>query len=272
MFRNLLLVAVAWMTALGPVQAQTTVVYANDFDQGAASLSDFEFGNVASSASAYDINADAGQLAIAPGDGLPAGGYASISTATFAAPYHSVLNRNTGIVSWSFNVSNSDGVFNNWFSVALASTAADAGIYTSSSYSFAGGGFVGNRMGLFRQLGPAVGGPSYVPIIDITNGLGILPSIGSIRITYNPFNDLWSLYGVTGTEPVDPAGVTHLLGQAYDNRLTGMPLDYLGFSSTTTGAAYFDNLVVSVRSVPVPPALVLLPGALLLLGGIARRR
>jgi hypothetical protein len=249
MYKNTLSLTIGIMLILVPLYSHAMTVYSNNFDNGVAALADFEFGNVGSSTSIFDINVVDGQLSISPGAALPSGAYASVNNASFLAPYSSVLSNNTGLVSWSFNVSNEDGDFNNSFAFALASSAPDARIYTSSSYVFQGGGMVGNRMALFRQIGPELGGPSFTPIIDITSGLGVLPSVGSFRITYDPSSHLWSLYGLMSNLEADPIQVENLLGQVFDNYLTDIPLEYMSMIAMTTGTAYFDNVTVAVESV-----------------------
>ena len=152
----------------------------------------------------------------------------SINASNFSVPYTSVLGDNPGVVSWSFNVSNEDGQFNNSFGFALASSAPDPRIFTTSSYVFQGGGFVGNRMGLLRQVEPILGGPTFDFLIDIPNGLGTLPEMGSFQITYDPNGDLWSLFGATGPTKQDPRQVNVLLGTAVDDTLTNVDLPWTG--------------------------------------------
>ncbi|RKY06065.1 MAG: hypothetical protein DRP56_08085 [Planctomycetota bacterium] len=240
--------------------ATAKVVYFNDFEQGDTSLSNFVFGHVTSVSSPYDINANSGELSITTELPNPTGAYAAIHTSHFASPYSAVLSDNPGLVTWSFNVSNQDGAYNNSFSFALASSAPDARTHTSSSYVFEGGGMVGNRMTLFRQIGPEHGEPEYEPIIDITDGLGVLPEIGSIKITFDPITHVWKLFGVISNEKTDPMSVDLLLGSTVDDTLTNIPLSYLSMSGRTTGSAYFDNLTVDVTPEPIAyrPVLIAL--------------
>jgi hypothetical protein len=147
------------------------------------------------------------------------------------------------LVSWSFNISNRDEGYgyNNDFLIGLASSAADARVFTSTAYYFVGGGYVGNRMMLARH-----GGYAETPIIDITNGLPPLPSKGSFRITYDPSTHIWSLYGEIGTSYVNPATVTNLLGSVTDSTHTSEDLPYIYIGGSTPGTIFFDNLTVSV--------------------------
>ncbi|MFA6185970.1 MAG: PEP-CTERM sorting domain-containing protein [Phycisphaerae bacterium] len=256
---QIFLFLVIWFQVNVSINAQ--VVYSNNFNNGTASLSDFTIRTVAGNIGTYSVTADSGQLKIATGNTTPCYGFAVINTANFAAPYQTTLKNNSGLVSWSFNVSNLDGQWNNSFYFTLASNSSDPLVYTSTSYVFAGGGYVGNRMMIFRQgYNPS----DHTHIIDITNGLPIGYN-GSIRITYDPKTDIWSLYGVWGSSYVAPELVANLLGTCHDSTYTGLNLPYMGMGGSTSGIDYFDNLTVSV--VPEPATILLLT-----LGGLVLRR
>lgn len=214
------------------------IVYSNNFDSGNASLSDF----IVEGQEPYSVDVVSGQLEITTGV-LGGRGYAAIHESKFLAPYSSTLKDNPGLVSWSFNVSNENGEFNNKFYFVLASDVPDAIVYTSTAYIFQGGGYVGHRMMLHRHSGPG----HNISIIDITDGLPNLPYKGSFRITYDPSTGRWSLYGITrGLSYADPAGVSELLGSKVDDTYTDLDLPYMSLGGSTTGSDYFDNVTVSV--------------------------
>src|SRR5262245_48294453 len=227
------LIPVLGLACLIGWRACAAEVYFNGFANPITSLNGFVFGNTGSSQSQFGIGITNGQLQIAPGSPEPSGAFAAINSSAFSSPYTSVLHNNPGLVTWAFNVWNQDGAFNNSFSFAIASSAPDARIFTSSSYVFEGGGMVGDQMALFRQIGSGSGGPSFTPIISVANGLAPFPQVGSFRITLDPTTGRWNLYGVMGTVPVDPKSVTTLLGTAVDNTLTGISLPYLSLSGRT---------------------------------------
>lgn len=253
---------ILWMSlrVLMECHAASTEVYFNDFENPTGSLNDFLLNNVGGSQSQFSIGITNGELRIAPGSPEPSGAYAAISTDRFLAPYSNVLSNSPGLVTWAFNVWNQDGVWNSSFFFAVASSSPDALVYSSSSYFFQGGGMVGDRMALFRQTGPPYGGPSSVPIIDIPNGLGTFPQVGSFRITFDPALALWSLYGETSTEATDPRNVSTLLGTATDRTLTGISLPYMSLIGTTSGLASFDNVSVTVADPSVPTLAMELAG------------
>jgi hypothetical protein len=235
----------------GSLPLHATIVYSNDFNTGAASLTDFTIGHGSGYTGPYSVSVVAGQLEIDTYLPDPTAGCAAINNSVFSAPYSSTLKNNPGLVTWSFNVSNQDGVHNNKFFFSLASGTADPLIYTVPGYNFAGGGYVGDRMMLYNQT-------TGTPVIDIasTFGLAPLPMKGSFRITYDPATDRWSVYGVTGPSYVDPTTVTNLLGSAVDSTSTSTPLPFMCIGGQETGSAFFDNVTVSVIPEPGSNLLV----------------
>lgn len=189
------------------------------------------------------------------------------SNADFGAGFTNVLSKNQGLVSWSFNIANQDGAFNNAFQFILASTAQDPTSINASGYQLSGGGMVGNRMVLYRYGTGLYGNTSMV--IDLTNGLGTMPAMGSYKVTFDPGSGTWSLFGVQGSQFVDPAAVTTLLGSGIDTTYTKQALPYFGVGGSTTGLDVIDNYGVSV--VPEPSSLALLAAIALLGWGTAKR-
>ena len=234
-------------------------VYINTFDNG-ESLEDFTIHRKFDPSET--ISTESGQLRIETvGRGQVS---LSLDTYSFEDTYNSTLSQNSGIVSWSFNISNEDYDFNNYFCFTLVNTNQDPYDISGDGYCFKGGGLVGDRMGLWR-FDYGIGGGQEA-LIDITDGLGVLPEKGSFKITYNPANDLWSLFAEIGSDYVDPEQVTNFLGSAVDGTYTSINTPYLSLTSGTTGNTYFDNITVSV--IPEPTTL-----SLLALGAfLARRR
>lgn len=174
-----------------------------------------------------------------------------LNTSSFGNGYQSVLSQSAGTISWSFNLSNQDGAFNNGFDFILASSAINP--YDGNpgfGYVLTGGGLVGNRMTLSRFSTGIYGGA--VALIDIVNGLAPLPQEGSFKITYEPQSDLWSLYDSPGSAYVDPSTVSTLLGTAIDGTWTHSNTPFFGLAGYSTGSDCFDNVNVAVVPEPSP--------------------
>lgn len=276
------IVLIVGLTSLIPAQAIT--VYRNTFDDP-ASLNGFTvYGEEFDSYNPpplHSVSVDSGQLRIntdylrpnGPGTNPTLFGRAFLSLDTSSAfnpGYNAVLSQNSGLISWSFNLSNQDGDFNNSFSFVLASTKADP--FNSDGgfakgYAFNGGGMVGNRM-VIRRFDYGMGGGGDM-LVDITDGLGTLPEKGSFRITYDPATSEWSLYGETGSEYTDPSQADNLLGTAIDDAYTNVETQYFGLLGSTMGTTYFDNVTVDV--VPEPASVIFMISAFIGTGFIRRR-
>lgn len=248
-----------FITVFADVRA--AMVYQNNFDSGSSSLSGFTSYGTATNA----VSAE--QLVIGI-SGLSGGGI-SLNTATLNG-YSTTLSANVGMVTWAFNVSNSNGAYNNMFCVVLAGNTSDPynSGFPAKGYSLKGGGYVGNRMLLSRF---DRGLNTYQILIDVPNtlGLGTLPQTGAVRITYEPRNDIWSLYMDTGLIPGDPSGASLLLGAAVDGTYTHSALPFFALGGEISGTDYFDNLSINV--VPEPSSLCLAVAGLTILCWPGRR-
>jgi hypothetical protein len=174
-----------------------------------------------------------------------------LDTSSLGSGYNSTISSSAGLVSWSFNVANQDGEFNNGFEFVLLSSNPDPHDVSAHGYVFKGGSLAGDRMTLTRFDFGVGGGQST--LIDITNGLGTLPQTGSFKITYNPFNDEWDLFGSISPQFVDPDTVQNLFGTATDGTYTHLNTPYFGFGGLATGLDIFDNVTIAV--VPEPSTL-----------------
>ena len=218
--------------------------------------------------SLHDVTVEAGQLTITTTYNLPNGpgnnptllGRAAVmmDTSSFGNGYDTEISKSSDIISWSFNLANQNGDYNNGFEFVLTSTMQDPFDISTHGYSFKGGGMVGDRMTI-RRFDRGLGGGSEI-MIDITDGLGPLPEKGSFKITYNPFNSEWSLFGETGVNYANPDNVNNLLGKAVENTYTAVSCPYMGFVSKTTGVGYFDNLSVFLGQKPISLEMILIPG------------
>ncbi|EDY85116.1 hypothetical protein VDG1235_4751 [Verrucomicrobiia bacterium DG1235] len=167
-----------------------------------------------------------------------------LSNTSFGNGFSSILSHSTGLISWAFNLSNQSGRFNNGFHVILASTKENPYDIEAQGYYFRGGSMVGDRMGIWR-FDHGIGGGQEV-LVDIPDGLGVSPETGSLKVTYNPFNNNWTLLGEISDTFVNPRLVDTKLGSATDGTYTQLSTPYLGLGGKNTGVNTFDNLSVSV--------------------------
>lgn len=262
MTRSLLLILPWWALGMGCAWAQGSLVYRNDFEAGAASLQGWQpFGS-------GPLAVEDGQLTLRPVRFEAVG--ASLDLASLGTGYAGSLKQSSGPVRWAFQVSNTDGAFNNAFSFVLAGSQSDPTGPPSVGYALSGGGYVGNRMLLWRFDAGTGGGGSIIADIPDEAGLGTLPAKGTFKVTYDPADDRWSVYGSIGEGYEDPGAKLRLLGQGTDSRYTGRSLPFLSAVGTSSGVDRFDNIRVEV--VPEPAGLLLCAVGGGLLWRVAARR
>jgi hypothetical protein len=179
------------------------------------------------------------------------------SNGDFGSGFTSVLSQNADVISWTFNVANQDGSFNNQFDFILGSTLQDPTSIAAQGYLFHGGGMVGDRM-ILSRFNHGTGGGQNI-IIDVAEGLGTMPQMGSFRITYDPFIDEWKLYGAMGSAFENPMMVSTFLGSGVDSAYANQALPFFGFGGGTTGVDIFDNVGVTI--IPEPSGLALILAA-----------
>lgn len=222
-----------------------------------------------------ELSNDAGGTGTANADGWAFAG----QTLSDSGGFDTTLGNSAGVVTWSFNLrqirsspagfgANSYGVAfvlgsstdnvrsnGNGYAVVLGNTGTPDPIRL---VSFTGG---------FSSLGTGTGGliTSGPPLDNPTN------RYMSVKVTYNPADNLWSLYGrddgaSSFTDPL--SGSLSFIGSATDSTYTGSDLPYLGGywqgSTAATQNAKFDNVTLSV--IPEPASF-----GLLALGAVAAR-
>lgn len=255
--RNTKQLLTVWILSLvGGVAAQTVTVYQDTFDSGAASLAGWtSFGS-------GNISVSGGQLTI----GLTGSDYAGVSLnmGAFMPTYSSVLRSNSGIITWAVNEANQDGPPNNGVNIVLACNSLDPYDISSVGYALKAGSMVRNRMTLYRFEHGLGGGGNIVIDIPSTNGLGTLPAKGSFKITYDPSNGNWGVFGQIGTLYIDPTLVSTPLGSGVDSTYTDGSLPYFSLAGLNGGADYFDNLTISVVPEPCGLGLAAIGGVLLM--------
>lgn len=201
--------------------------------------------------------------------------YTSAPTSSYSAPYNSVLLSNPGVVTWTFNMYTSINA--NGFNTGQNNSVVVLGA-TFGNFANTGNGYA-------VCFNPAT--PSQVQLIRFTGGIQGTRTViisssallangtryASIRVTYNPSTNSWSLYvRDDGTGPfADPAtGVVTLGGTAVDATYTGVSLTNFGFYANHLGQtvtvsilffswtevhdefSYFDNYTVAITGCALP--------------------
>jgi hypothetical protein len=272
MQRTVLLLTVFWVLLLsGTVEAQTTV-FTDDFnsDQSATYTTSGAIG-----ASAWSVtrsgadfgarrNTSPAQLELTnDADATPnANGWVLVSTASssFTSPYDTILNSNSGLVTWTFNMrqvrpdpagfasgsygvafilagtSNTNNNTGSGYAVVLGQSGSTDAIRLAS-YS---GGFQGTLTNL------------------IVSNTAVLSDFGaeylSIKVTYTPATETWELFlrSDGASAFADPAaGTLTSQGTLVDSTSTGTSLPLMGAwwqgSTGATQPAFFDNTTVTVN-------------------------
>ena len=187
--------------------------------------------------------------------------FASVdATEDFSSGYGAVLDQNTGEVSWSFNMRkarfNPAGFGTSRYGAAFVLAADSRNIATAGK-------------GYAVVLGNT-GSPDPVRLVAFENGLQSLgitlsgliiassplddpgDNFFSVRVTYNPADDSWEMFGrMDGSSFEDPlAGELISVGSAGDDTYTGESLPFTGGywqgETTPNETAYYDNVTVRV--------------------------
>lgn len=190
-------------------------------------------------------------------------------TSTFAAPYSSVLANNPGLVSWSFHMRQSrtdpSGFDAGNYGVAMALTASLADLTLGSGYAVA--------------LGQS-GATNAIRLVRFNNGMDLNSNLSniisgndygadylSIRVTYDPSNNNWSLYASANTTAFtgDPSAEANQIGIATaDSTYVATTHGHIGavynHSTGAAEAARFDNVKVSVIPEPTSAGLLAIAG------------
>lgn len=221
-----------------------TIIYFNDFSDN--SLSDF----IVRERGTGKLLVENGQLRINPGRNYLNSAGIVLDAAAKLTNYNSQLSGNIGLITWAFNISNMDGKFNNNFKFIISSQSK-LSEPTTFGYSFQGGGYVADRM-MFSRIAYALSPYQSVSetIFDTRYGLPVLPKMGAIKITFNPVNNEWKLYYEVATKKLDPVLIKKLIGTGINKGFVTQNLPYFILSSSTTGAAFFDNFTVLIKTTP----------------------
>jgi hypothetical protein len=183
--------------------------------------------------------------------------YSSVPLSSFSAPYNTTLSSNTGLITWTFNFRTNR-------------TSALAGFTSNNSYGMAmilvSTSNTPNTTGSGYAVVMGGGGTNTIAIISFNNGLqgtkttvvgfggapAALTNYMSVKVTYNPTNNLWELFnrddGASGFN--DPTtGTLTSLGTGTNSTYTAVAMSYFGAywqgSTSATQTTFYDNVTVT---------------------------
>jgi len=196
--------------------------------------------------------------------------FANTLATSFTTPYDTVLNSNTGLVTWYFNIrtnrSNLAGFGSGNYGEAFIIGSTGNDVSASSPYN--GYALILGNSGTPDPLrfGYFSGGLDGFTELIASNTTG-LTNIGtnyySVKITYDPSTNIWELFlrddGSTAfTDPT--TGSLTSQGTAKDNTYTDSSLDYLGAywqgGTTANQLAFFDNVSVIISPLVATPVIL----------------
>ena len=184
--------------------------------------------------------------------------FISAAISVFSSPFNATLSSNSSILTWTVNMRSTNAV-----TVLPTSGAISGGVDLIGD---AGASiFSGGPNGYAVMFNPGSNGG--VELVRFASGMAaggctVLIAPGSslsktdfysVRVTYEPANNLWSLYvrDDGSSAFADPAsGVTTLIGTATDNTYTGGAMTRFGYAygyTAGTGKSMaFDNYTVAL--------------------------
>ena len=193
----------------------------------------------------------------------PTAGYSWVygSVSTFSSPYNSILNSNSGLLTWSFNMKTNRSTKLSGFGAANYGSAVILGA-TANTFSSSGtngyavifkAGTTYNTVSLVRFVNGLNSNTTYTSIIGASSETSAMTNWVSVKVTYNPPTRQWALYwrdDASTTNPTDP--MTGTLAQVgaltIDSTYAGTALPYCGFywdhggtSTPSSNRGFFDN-------------------------------
>ncbi|HXG01380.1 MAG TPA: T9SS type A sorting domain-containing protein [Bacteroidota bacterium] len=196
--------------------------------------------------------------------------YVSGLTTDFLAPFSTTLNANPGVVEWTFNFRYNRTTNPAGFTAGNYGTAI---ILASSSASFhdAGNGYAiayGNAstpdpIRLVRFTGGLTGVVTSI-ISSGTDDIAAVNNYVSVRVTYDPVGDTWTLYlrddGASAWTDPSSGVVTQKGSTTSDNTYTATSLTNFGFywsyATAANQTSQFDNFRVAVATGATPTIIV----------------
>ncbi|MBI2967494.1 MAG: T9SS type A sorting domain-containing protein [Bacteroidetes bacterium] len=180
---------------------------------------------------------------------------------TFSCPFSGTLSSNPGLITWTFNfrynrTTNPSGFGSTSYGVAIALAASSSDLMTANGYAIAyGNSSTPDPIRLVKfASGLDLDGNITNIISSGASDISAVNNYVSIRVTYDPAGDNWSLFirddgAAAWSDP--SSGVTNQIGSTTsDNTYTGVANSNFGFlwnySTAASQTARFDNFKVTV--------------------------
>lgn len=168
-----------------------------------------------------------------------------------SAMYNTVLSTNTGLLTWAFNMrqtrTDPSGFDSGNYGIGFVLGATTNNFLTASGYAVVlGNSGSGDNVRLVSFANGMATSLGLSAVINPANDFGA--EYLTIKVTYNPVGDVWTLYlGTVTANFVDPATATYNnIGTASNSLYTSQDLLYLGclWNHNTAGVdfGYFDNI------------------------------
>lgn len=184
--------------------------------------------------------------------------FPTVTLSSFSAPFNPTLGSNTGLITWTFNFRTNRtsalagfGATSSYgMAMVLASTTNAA--TTGNGYAVVMGGGTANNIALIRYSSGLQG--TRTTIIGYGNTPTAFTDYISVKVTYDPATNNWSLYSRDDGSSAfaDPAsGTLTQIGTATSNTTyTSTTMTYMGAywqgSTGATQTSFFDNVKVTV--------------------------
>lgn len=168
-----------------------------------------------------------------------------------SAMYNTVLSSNTGLLEWAFNMRQSradpSGFDAGNYGIAFVLGATSGNFLTASGYAVVlGNSGSGDNLRLVSFASGVASNLGLSAVINPANDFGA--EYLTVKVTYNPVGNVWTLYlGTVTASFVDPAVATYnTIGSASNSTYTSLDLMYLGclwnHATGATEAGTFDNI------------------------------
>ncbi|MCX6267335.1 MAG: alpha/beta hydrolase fold domain-containing protein [Bacteroidetes bacterium] len=196
---------------------------------------------------------------------------------TFSSPYKTTLSSIQSVVTWSFNMRENHGTMSGlasnqrFFGVVLVASEANLLSPTCVGYMVSQGTSTTSGYQLVR-FGAGLGTSGSTTTIISAPTLASSKDYMSVKVTFDPSSNSWTLYERTDGPSATPAwadpstltAANQVGSSTMDNTYVGTNMSVFGYflnhsTSTLAFNAYVDNFKVTVAPETAPPAATFVP-------------